>query len=694
MGEDENKNKPDDTSFEKTISGGDIESVSHSDGSDFQSGQILQERYRIIRLLGKGGMGSVYLVEQIYLKQKLALKTLSNQGFGELALRRFQKEAQAASKLSHPNLVQAHEFGVLNNGQPYFTMDFVEGPSLAEYSKAKGTLSEDEALEIFIPVCFGLAYAHDQRVVHRDLKPSNIMLAKSSDEKSQFTAKVVDFGIAKLTDNEQGKSVMLTKTGEVFGTPLYMSPEQCLGSGVDHRSDIYSLACVLFECLTGAPPFSGENALSLMMKHQSEGVPSLKEGSLGKEFSPLLEQVIAKALQKDPAERYQSLYEMASELSLLKQPEIETRPTFLLKKTEVKTEALQNAPLDRLKILGLVSISSVFFLFLGGVLALQFVPRATPQIKELPESNSTQSIAGIGMQTFYNGTEKNERLFDFPQHSIGRIRYSVPGAHQWKEIDAAGSVRIPKGALLWLEINDFLFYNYPQSLLCFGDTDISVLQINFEQNVKDVMVNQEAAYDSAMAICGHWKNLTKVGMKQGYVTDIGIECLKELPYLNALQINRSHATSKSVGKLRNFDSLVELELAGVKGSKELVPRIAKNKVIIGLNLSEDDLDDQHILKLSELKSLHILQLRHNPRITDSSMPFLTRLINLESLDLTGCTITGASCEMFKQFTKLTMLQLSSEFWNDEQLKILKSSLPKGCRLVLNQHRGGVHYAEK
>ncbi len=135
-------------------------------------------------------------------------------------------------------------------------MDLIQGENLSEYSKRIGTLSIDEILQIFIPVCFALGYAHSEGIVHRDIKPGNIMLDKSGGGSEPYVPKVVDFGIAKLTDDEGGNSVNLTRTGEVFGTPLYMSPEQCLGTKIDHRTDIYSIGCVMYEVLTGAPTVS------------------------------------------------------------------------------------------------------------------------------------------------------------------------------------------------------------------------------------------------------------------------------------------------------------------------------------------------------------------------------------------------------------------------------------------------------
>lgn len=283
----------------------------------FETGQIVAGKYKIVALLGRGGIGSVYKVEQVFLGQSFALKTLNSQKASDQLIRRFQNEARAASSLSHANLVKVIDFGLLEGQQPYLVMDLVEGMTLSEYLQKRGPLSLEKAVGCFTQVCLGLSYAHDQGVIHRDIKPSNVMISSHLPFGADGFVKVVDFGIAKIAYAEGGEAQSLTTTGEVFGSPLYMSPEQCSGLAVDHRTDIYSLGCVLFESLTGTTPFVGQNALSTMMLHQQERVPTLKEASLGKDFPLELEQVVGKLLEKAPADRYQNLGIVANDLAQL-----------------------------------------------------------------------------------------------------------------------------------------------------------------------------------------------------------------------------------------------------------------------------------------------------------------------------------------------------------------------------------------
>ena len=288
--------------------------------AEFQRDQVLGGRYRVLSLLGKGGMGIVYRVEQIFLGKELALKTIDKYLLSDITIRRFQAEARAAFAVDHPNIISVNDFGLLDDQTPFLVMEIVNGETLGDRLKNRA-LTVDEAIPIFIQVCFGLAHAHESGVVHRDIKPNNIMLLDRLPSGTEGSVKILDFGIAKLTQHEGGEIQALTRTGEIFGSPLYMSPEQCTGGQIDHRSDIYSLGCVLFEALTGTPPFVCDNALSTMMMHQAGAAPSLKEASLGAEFPQELERVVQAMLAKHPANRYQNLGIAAHDLAAIKRGE-------------------------------------------------------------------------------------------------------------------------------------------------------------------------------------------------------------------------------------------------------------------------------------------------------------------------------------------------------------------------------------
>lgn len=280
-------------------------------GMAFQPGAVIGGAFRIESVIGQGGMGVVYLAEQVSLRKQLALKILAPELVNEQSWLRFKAEAKTLAALNHSSLVKVYDLGVHENSIPYYSMDFLQGQSLEEILANDGPLPFRQALPIFIEVLDGLAYAHRNGIVHRDLKPGNIMLCTVDGAKS---IKILDFGISKLIGPNAASSQSLTTVGEIFGSPFYMSPEQCSGSAVDARSDIYSLGCALIEVLTGFVPFEGKEFIETVMMHQEEAPPLLADLEPGLKYPPALDRVLAKCLAKRPQDRYQSAKEMALDL--------------------------------------------------------------------------------------------------------------------------------------------------------------------------------------------------------------------------------------------------------------------------------------------------------------------------------------------------------------------------------------------
>jgi serine/threonine protein kinase len=278
-------------------------------------GKHINDQYEIVSLIARGGMGAVYRARHLLLNTNRAIKVIRQDlNRDDVVYQRFKQEAQAVMGLSHPNIVSFHEFGVADS-TPFVVMDLLEGQALDAVVKENGEIEISRALDIFMQVASALHYAHSKGIFHRDIKPSNIMLLK--DEQGKETAKVLDFGIAKVQGSEAQK---LTSTGEIFGSPLYMSPEQGRGQAVDARSDIYSLACVMYECLSGQPPFRGNNALETLIKHMNEQPTKVYAGKKKKDIDPVMndfEAIISRCLDKDPAKRYASMADLEQDLKRL-----------------------------------------------------------------------------------------------------------------------------------------------------------------------------------------------------------------------------------------------------------------------------------------------------------------------------------------------------------------------------------------
>ncbi|MFA7335232.1 MAG: serine/threonine-protein kinase [Candidatus Obscuribacterales bacterium] len=231
----------------------------------FAPGSIFAGKYEVGDRLGSGGMSTVYLAKHKFLNKNVAVKVLhSNLASDAKSVQRFQMEAKAAFDLTHPNLLTIYDFGISQDGQAYIVMDYIEGESLSDLVQRQGHIDLTQALPLFYDICLGLAHAHEKNVLHRDIKPSNVMLLKGE---TRIVAKIVDFGLAKSYDESAMK---LTQTGEIFGSPLYMSPEQCQGAPLDNRSDIYSLGCLFYESLSGIPPIKGDSAYDTFKRKFSD----------------------------------------------------------------------------------------------------------------------------------------------------------------------------------------------------------------------------------------------------------------------------------------------------------------------------------------------------------------------------------------------------------------------------------------
>ncbi|AGC46347.1 serine/threonine protein kinase [Myxococcus stipitatus DSM 14675] len=275
---------------------------------DRMLGRTVAGRYRIVKKLGQGGMGSVYLAEQVGIGQQVAMKFLHSGLSLDLDVtRRFLNEAKSYARVGHPNAVNLHDFGQDEEGNLYISMEYVEGDDLKRLLANVGRLSAHEAGDIILQVADVLAYAHGRGVVHRDLKPENIMVRQGL---RGWHVKVLDFGIARIADS----ATRLTAQGAVAGTPRYMSPEQAQGQDVDSRADIYAVGVVLFELLTGVQPFDGTSVADIMQRQVNQPTPRL--GDIAPELDiPALDAVIQKATAKKRVERYATMELFASDLS-------------------------------------------------------------------------------------------------------------------------------------------------------------------------------------------------------------------------------------------------------------------------------------------------------------------------------------------------------------------------------------------
>ena len=265
-------------------------------------GQKINDRYEIIQTIGEGGMANVYLAHDVILDRNVAIKVLRGDLAGdEKFVRRFQREALAASSLSHPNIVEMYDVGE-DNGTYYIVMEYIEGKTLKQLIKKRGALTMSECIDIMLQLTDGVDHAHASYIIHRDLKPQNIMIQDNGE------IKITDFGISMALNNTQ-----LTQTNSVMGSVHYLPPEQASGKGATVKSDIYSMGIMLFELLTGNLPFKGENAVEIAFKQIKDDIPSVRE--INPSIPQSVENIVLKATAKNPKNRYNSAKEMHDDLA-------------------------------------------------------------------------------------------------------------------------------------------------------------------------------------------------------------------------------------------------------------------------------------------------------------------------------------------------------------------------------------------
>jgi len=280
-----------------------------SPGVSMRRGDLFASRYELLSTLGKGGMGVVYLARDQQLDEEVALKVLRPDVLNEdpTILDRFKKETKLARRITHRNVLRTHDFGE-TGGTAYISMEYLEGVTLKDLIASKGALPIGVGLRIAKQMCQGLEAAHAQGVVHRDIKPQNMLILPETGD-----LKIMDFGIARVSEMKAGTAASdLTTAGVVMGTPDYIPPEQAQGAPADFRSDIYSLSVVLFEVFTGRLPFTADTIMKVVLAHIRNPPPSPR--SVNDHIPASLEAVILRGMQKEPADRYQSVEELARDL--------------------------------------------------------------------------------------------------------------------------------------------------------------------------------------------------------------------------------------------------------------------------------------------------------------------------------------------------------------------------------------------
>ena len=584
----------------------------------FQPGQQVGGRYQVIARLGKGGMGVVYRVKQIFINKEFALKTIDKHCMSDTAIRRFQHEARAGFAVDHPNIIAVNDFGVLDDQTPFLVMEIVNGETLGERLKRTRCLTVEEAIPIFAQVCFGLAYAHKCGVVHRDIKPNNIMLLKGLSPDAEGSVKIVDFGIAKFTEHEGGEIQALTRTGEIFGSPSYMSPEQCSGVRVDHRADIYSLGCVLFEALTGTPPFMGDNALSTMMRHQSEPPPTLKQATLGAEFPKVLEEIVAKMLAKSPDSRYTSLAIVAHDLGTLRHSE-GISPFVLSVPQREATISMGRTSFYALTV-G-IAVLSAAIAGVSGYLLHYF---------QSPKTDSTVPVENV-----LGVTTEKAKVPD-------QLDYQVISEEALKQLLAQPMKRNSEFTIRHSKLSDKsinLIANYPWiRILDFSDCDISNDSLRRLARLKDLWkidLSNSTFNDVGAEKLSACQGLTYVKAGSTDLSDTGVCKLAALKPLQTLIIEGAKITDQSLVALAKCKELRSLDILGVNGITTQGISALEHTHLTELLLESTPIDDVAMSHICQMADLRIVSLNRT-KVTIKGIQELCKSKSLHTIWLIRC----------------------------------------------------------
>ena len=628
--------------------------------SHLEDQPLVGNRYQLISQLNEGGMGTLYLVEDTRLKRRLALKKSKTGRICENEWKRLELEARAAAQLSHPNIVTVLDLGLDQDGQPYFVMELLNGQSLSQILKNK-KLPVEDVLDIFEQIAAGLGEAHSRGIVHRDIKPGNIMLI---DNAGKTLVKIVDFGLAKLTATVKEESLHLTASGEVMGSPLYMSPEQCRGEKVDQRSDIYSFGCMLFEALTGRPPFKGSDALSTMYKHINESPPQLSDDLEG--LDKRLVRLVQALLEKEPQDRLADCNEIISRLHEIRNSQPDDQ-SWSQDSDTVPTRGGRPFPFSLLVTIAVVVAAFAAPFVIGHLLS--FSPASKPD-QPSPYAPTEKPIDSS--EAFFSQIEGDQRTFAFPSSSIGEIGPDSFFSHREKKQDARGLVKFDKAEALEFTPND-TFCKTPALFDKFHPDDLVSVNLAHKMFVDD---------DALLAL-EHLTGLRALTLNCTDISNESIKTFNKLPNLKHLDIGFTRITGNGLTKLKRFNDLTHLTLGELRGPRALLNMVAGSN-LERIEFQGTDLSQEDLINLGRAPHLIDISMRF-ARVNDAQVNQLAGAKELRILNLDdNPKLTPAIIPLFRNFSHLQYLAIKAgpELWSEADIARLKESVPSSCRLEI------------
>jgi serine/threonine protein kinase/Leucine-rich repeat (LRR) protein len=633
--------------------------------------------YRIVKELGKGGMGAVYAAIDTRLERRLALKVMLTQlAANTSAKERFLREAKAAAKVSHDNVVVVYEADE-RNGISYIAMQFLEGYPLDQYLRKKGVPTIPQVLRIAAETAAGLAAAHKIGLIHRDIKPANLWL-----EAPHGRVKVLDFGLAKPVDTESE----LTKSGAVVGTPAYMSPEQARGEKVDHRTDLFSLGSVLYRLCTGKLPFTGPTTMAVLMSLGMDEPTSVRElnPDVPESLAALIHQLLAKRADARPqsaAEVVTRLHVIADQLTgshahsaeqSTSQPQV-VQPQVVYVPIQVTA-----APPEQNPFADLESPDTE----LDSADPSGDPPPAPAPVRARSVGRwvwpavglaALVAVAAGGLVIALKNKGGTEARSDGPDGTTGTSKDGKAPAPKSTPVVADPD---RKAAEFILSRGGTVYVN--------GREIRAVADLPRERfNLSIVSLHNTAVTDAGLAHLKELKGLTYLFLTNTPVTDAGLEHLKELKGLTVLDLNDTKVTDTGLAHLKELKALGHLGLDNTAVTDAGLAHLKELKALTRLDLNNTPVTDAGLTHLKELKALARLDL-NGTKMTDTGLEHLKDCTGLTSLGLNDTKVTDAGLAHLKELKALTNLNVRRTKVTAKGLEEFHSAVP-GCTI---EHDGG------
>jgi len=673
-------------------------------------GTVVDSKYKVLELLGTGGMGAVYKVLHLHLDKEVALKTFLTDELTEDSWMRFQREARSIAKLSDINIVKVFDFGIGEGNLPYYTMEVLEGESLAERLKRSGPLPLQETLACFQAVARALLHAHKLQIVHRDIKPGNIFITEPA--KVSGTAKIaneniklVDFGIAKLATSQSLDAQRQTDSGLIFGSPLYMSPEQSHGQSVDERSDVYSFGCALFEALTGSPPFIGSNVFTTTVMHHTKMPPTLAEVNAQGSFSRRLEAMIAKMLAKSPEVRYQNFAAVLAELEIILQDLAKTDN----RQSDKSSNSFTNAPRaipeeqaetggnsDYLDKLGALKVAAALLILAAAGSAGFFFwshteahKKTTSTAKSASSEHITQIpvslVPNIASSPLVRPTTPYSRMlpdgsrefnFDYGDELgvISIVKYGQPVSGNGKAQNASGRFRVPPGYQAKLKAGPLLA-EHPELFDRFRPDDFYSLLL-------DPIANWSQPHFAHIA---KLTELHELSVNGSPVDAQFFQSISSLKHLDFLDIAESPTTADAILQFKGLDGLALFNCSMTKNVGPVIQKLKAHPHVADLAMEDCDLTDKDFQDIAAIHTLNVLRLGQNRKMTIKGLGALSQIPHLKTLMLEGIQFSPDCARAFKQYKELDYLRMNLAGWTPEQIENLRKCMLRGAHLEESGH---------